>query len=232
MSFEILNLSERHRRISCHRPSAPRGAWHPRRGQPLPPPQRHPPIADPGGLSHSQNYLPPRFRADRAHHTHGPTHGVVATAAGWHVHRPQSQALRDADRHGIQRRRFNPALDCARVLGDLVCSRPGGRRVRGVPSGSVAHRPHGFRRPARAGAVAVFGRWECRILHGSAAGGIYRAAQRTAQHRVVLIGGHTRHGAAGVGQCMVQSAQHGCDRATNWHAERLPARPAGEWDLP
>jgi hypothetical protein len=108
-------LSERHRRISCYRTSASCGAWRPRCGQPLPPPQRHPPIAEPSGLSHSQNYLPPRFRADRAHHTYDLTHRVVATAAGWPIHRSQSQALRNADRDGIQRRRFDPALNCARA---------------------------------------------------------------------------------------------------------------------
>ena len=64
--------------------------------------------------------------------------------------------------------------------------RPGRHRLHGVPSRILARGAHGLGRPARAGAVDVPGRRQCRLRARPAARRLHRAAARPVERRLVL----------------------------------------------
>ena len=115
---------------------------------------------------------------------------------------------------------------CARAYAVmLVAAALVGRGLGGVSSRIVARGAHGVGRPAWPGAIAVSGRRKCRLVAGSAAGRVHRAAARAAQHRLVLAG--RRCIAIVVLSARGQLVQeHAARRAHKAPPERSPRRSA------
>ena len=135
---------------------------HPGIHQLLSPAQRHDAVGNPGCLSHSQ---PPFtwISGRSGDHAHPAAHRIAATAARRDVHRPASDAVFAAGRHGLHAARIACSSLCASVARSCSPWGAGGRGVFRVPSRIVARSQPGFRRPARPRAIVVSGRREFRL---------------------------------------------------------------------
>ena len=92
--------------------------------------------------------------------------------------------------------------------------------------GIVARGAHGFRRTARAGAIALPGGRQRRVVDGSSAGCVHRASGRAAQHRVVFRRRPARHRGADARGRMVQApSEHDAEIARHAFHRNAPAAP-------
>ncbi len=182
------------------------GVTHSGGDQLFPPPERPDPVASAGDLSPSQTDLSAGFRPDRTDHADVPVHRLVAPAPRGLFHRQAAATVFAGHRDGLHADRS------AHLIAGLVLrAAPAGGRARrhgvvSVPSGIVAGRPHGLRRPTRLRPIVLPGRRQCRHGHRAAARRLHRRAFRTAEHRVVFRGGASGDGGAVPGRALVSGA--------------------------
>ena len=123
----------------------------------LPPAERHAAVDHPGGVSHTEDFLPAGLRPDRAHHLCLTGHRVPAAAVRGHIHGPE--ALRyslplgwSSTLAGLLLLSVAPSYGFILLAVAMV-----GVGSSGVPSRIVARGAHCVGRPVRFGAVAVSG---------------------------------------------------------------------------
>ena len=172
--------------------------------QHLAPDQRHDAVADPGDVPHSQGRFPSEFWPDRADHAHVPAHRLAAAAADRAVHRQAAAAVFPAPGHVFDPVRADAAGFCLELRHRAGSGRAGGHGIGHLPSRILAHCAPGFRRPARAGAIGVPGRWQYRQRSGPADRRGGGGALRPAQCCLVRPGGPAGHCAVAAGEPLVR----------------------------
>ena len=162
---------------------------HPRKSQFLPSAQRSDAVAAAIDLSDAEAGFRLELPADRPHHARQSNHRVLAAARHRRLHRPAAAAALARRGHGVYARRY----DAARIRPEF---RRRSRRRRAhrawicrLPSRVVSNRAARVGRAPWIRAGILPGRRKRRIGRRPAARGVFRAAVRTTQHRVVFADG-------------------------------------------
>ena len=153
----------------------------PRRAQPLPPAERHHPVAAAGDLSGAAGELRPHLHPDRLPALRLPGHRLAA-AAGRRASTPTAADVPPLHRrHGREPDR-PVILAFATHYWALLARRHGDRhRLVDLPPRQLARRPHRLGRPLRLRPVVLPGRRQHRQRHRPAARRLRRAAVRPAR---------------------------------------------------
>ena len=156
----------------------------------------------------AQGRIPPELRADRQHHAHLSGLRIPSAARHRHLYRPTSQAVFAQLGDVLHADRHCHAGLCAELRQRVDGGGLDWRRVCDLSPGILAHRAPGFRRTARAGAIDISGRRQCRLCHGTVARRLDHPSARPTQSCLVCHRRVDRHCGTGARRRLVQTAAH------------------------